>query len=388
MLASQNITLAVGVLAGFGALLFWFSGRRRLSSRFMGSLLALVALMYALRYAMLAQLSWAPQLAFAAVGLAWFHGPLIELYARSSFFEFDGLRWRRTLAPAAIVGTLALVLHGCLYATTDWASRVAAMQDADGPFRVYFAGMILAVAAFCSYNLWRIVFWVRMYRRRYPQYRAGSASGGVREMYAFLALCAAWLATPLITELLVGLLGFSRPWFLLPVSAFAFVPLLFLALRRAMGPAERLPDSAMDAPADAASGAARSTLPPQRLQFMVDGLRQALEQERVYLDEELSLMDLARELGVSRHHLSEAISAGFGTNFYGLINRYRAAEAAELLRDPDLGDETILSIAYRAGFRSKAVFNRVFKSETGATPGEFRAAAKKIRGPKTAGEID
>ncbi len=107
---------------------------------------------------------------------------------------------------------------------------------------------------------------------------------------------------------------------------------------------------------------------------IADAVREVFKDDRLHLNEELSLMDLARELGESRHTMSAVISAEFDTNFYGLVNRYRVNEARELLRDPDLADETILNIAYRSGFRSKAVFNRVFKEFTGQTPGEFRGS--------------
>jgi AraC-like DNA-binding protein len=58
-----------------------------------------------------------------------------------------------------------------------------------------------------------------------------------------------------------------------------------------------------------------------------------------------------------------------------LINSYRVNEAkALLINEPQ---DTILDIAYAAGFNSKASFNRIFKKVTGMTPSEYRL---KMRG--------
>ncbi len=379
-----EITLAVGVLAAFGSLLFWFSAgsaSNRRAARLLGSLLALVTMMYALRYAILTDHPAAPLIVFLPVALAWLHGPLMELFVRSAFFETDEERVWHTLRPAAIVGGLALLLHTGLYLREDWPRSMDSMHEPAGPFRMYLAGLILAAAAFCSLNLWRTFAWLRMYRRRYRQFRAGSPRGALREMYAFLALCVLWLATPLISELTVALLATAeqsnnaQPWYLLPVTAFTIVPLMFLALRRAMGPGERLPALASALESPKATELAEPAGLSKETAAVADALREALEDSRAYLDDELSLMDLAQTLGVSRHQLSGAIGQAFGTNFYGLINRYRVAAVRELLADPDLADETILDLAFRAGFASKGVFNRVFKAETGQTPGAFREAA-------------
>ena len=42
------------------------------------------------------------------------------------------------------------------------------------------------------------------------------------------------------------------------------------------------------------------------------------------------------------------------------------------MKYPNFKDYKILVIAYKAGFKSKTSFNRVFKNHTGFTPSEFR----------------
>ncbi|HMB69940.1 MAG TPA: helix-turn-helix domain-containing protein, partial [bacterium] len=69
----------------------------------------------------------------------------------------------------------------------------------------------------------------------------------------------------------------------------------------------------------------------------------------------------------------QVLRRGFGRSFYDFVNAYRVREAARQLLSDDLGDKTMLAVAYDAGFSSKASFHRVFKELLGATPTEFRA---------------
>ena len=105
-------------------------------------------------------------------------------------------------------------------------------------------------------------------------------------------------------------------------------------------------------------------------------LAKLMEQERLYLDNELSLPQLAKEMGVSSHDLSWVLNAGFGKNFFQYINAYRVVEAKILMLSEKYRHLNILGIAYSAGFNSKTTFNTTFKKETGLSPTQFIEQAK------------
>ncbi len=94
-------------------------------------------------------------------------------------------------------------------------------------------------------------------------------------------------------------------------------------------------------------------------------------------DPDLSLVELARRLGTNTGHLSKALNEGLGESFSGLIGRLRVEWVQATLRDLS-DDRDLLTIAFDAGFSSKASFNRVFKAVTGQTPTKFRANAQAI----------
>ncbi len=90
-----------------------------------------------------------------------------------------------------------------------------------------------------------------------------------------------------------------------------------------------------------------------------------------FLNNDLTIEELAHTTGIPRHHLSQVINDQFGMNFYDYINTYRVEKAKALLHSPRYRDQTILSLAFEAGFNSKTTFNTVFKKSTGLTPSQF-----------------
>lgn len=102
-------------------------------------------------------------------------------------------------------------------------------------------------------------------------------------------------------------------------------------------------------------------------------LRRAMEAERAYRDEGLSVTSLAARLGVPEYRLRRLINGRLGhRNFNAYVNGHRLAEASEALADPARRERPVLSIALDAGFQSIGPFNRAFKAATGLTPTEFR----------------
>ncbi len=107
---------------------------------------------------------------------------------------------------------------------------------------------------------------------------------------------------------------------------------------------------------------------------VISTLKVAIEANKFYRNPKLSLSDLSAVVNISERTISTAINQELGKNFFQLINEYRVAEMKERLKDPNNDHLKILSLAYDAGFNSKASFHRVFKSYTGQTPKEYRAA--------------
>ncbi len=101
-----------------------------------------------------------------------------------------------------------------------------------------------------------------------------------------------------------------------------------------------------------------------------------LEQEKPYLEEQLSLAQLSQKLGISDKKLSALLNHYIGESFYDLINRYRVEHAKGLILDPNYEHLTLLAIGMEAGFSSKSSFNRIFKKVAGLSPSQFKKNKK------------
>jgi AraC-like DNA-binding protein len=101
-------------------------------------------------------------------------------------------------------------------------------------------------------------------------------------------------------------------------------------------------------------------------------LEKAMVVEKLYRNPELTLSDLASYLGTNPSLLSKIINRSFDKNFNDFVNQYRVLEVKEQLSNPELAHLTIMSLAYDAGFNSKATFNRAFKKFTGDNPRKYQ----------------
>ncbi|AUD01534.1 helix-turn-helix domain-containing protein [Spirosoma pollinicola] len=102
-----------------------------------------------------------------------------------------------------------------------------------------------------------------------------------------------------------------------------------------------------------------------------DTLLTYMDNERPYLDPDLSLIDLARRLKTNASILSPVINAGTGKNFNDFVNQYRVDAFKRQVLDPANSHLSLLGIALDCGFNSKATFNRAFKKLTSQSPREF-----------------
>jgi len=94
--------------------------------------------------------------------------------------------------------------------------------------------------------------------------------------------------------------------------------------------------------------------------------------DKPYLNPKLSLQEFAEKLDMNRYQLSALINQKHKMNFYEFVNSYRVQEVKKLILDPKYNNLKMVSLAYDAGFNSKASFNRIFKQLTHQTPSEYR----------------
>ena len=104
----------------------------------------------------------------------------------------------------------------------------------------------------------------------------------------------------------------------------------------------------------------------------VEKLKNYMDMEKPFLNPDLNLPQLSKDLGIPPHHLSQVVNKNIGLNFFDFINRYRIEETKAKMVDSRYSNLSLLGIAFESGFNSKSAFNRVFKNLTGETPTQYK----------------
>ena len=97
-----------------------------------------------------------------------------------------------------------------------------------------------------------------------------------------------------------------------------------------------------------------------------------MEKEKLFMDSNITVNQVAQKMGVPRQYLSEVLNVYLKSNFQDYVNKYRAKEFVECLKNDKFKSYTIMGIASEVGFKSKSSFNTTFKKLYGVTPSEFK----------------
>lgn len=100
-------------------------------------------------------------------------------------------------------------------------------------------------------------------------------------------------------------------------------------------------------------------------------IRLLMEEQKLYLNSELKLNDVADALNTNRNLISSCINSQQGCSFSQFVNSYRVEYAKELIRrKPDM---KISEVWMQSGFSTETSFFRTFKAVTGMTPTEWKS---------------
>jgi len=128
----------------------------------------------------------------------------------------------------------------------------------------------------------------------------------------------------------------------------------------------------LDADTDYGAIPKRKVISDERLLELKSMLKQLMMSNEPYLESDLTLSALAKQLGITSNQLSYVINHGFDANFYAYINTFRIDKAKQVLSDKKYDHLSIVGVAFESGFSSKTSFNTIFKKMTGLTPSEYK----------------
>lgn len=98
-------------------------------------------------------------------------------------------------------------------------------------------------------------------------------------------------------------------------------------------------------------------------------IQKIVEYINANLDKEITLNDIADEMGLSVTYVSKIFKNNLGVKYIDYVNSSRIEKAKSLLKDTMV---PIKEVGFKVGFNNIQTFIRVFKKYEGITPGQFR----------------
>jgi AraC-like DNA-binding protein len=95
-------------------------------------------------------------------------------------------------------------------------------------------------------------------------------------------------------------------------------------------------------------------------------------EKQIFLNKNLTIWDVCREINSNRTYISNLINEEFELNFNCFVNKYRVEMAKKMLLDEKFSKYSIDGIGQLCGFNSIASFNRSFLKFENSSPGNFR----------------
>jgi AraC-like DNA-binding protein len=293
-------------------------------------------------------------LAFLPVNLPLALGPLLYLHVRRVAGESLG-RWRLDLAPAALqfayLATLSLLPAGIAHPWKEgWHDHL-----------VKPVVEIVVLFSLAGYAV-RALAVLRRYRAALTRTRSDADLFDARWLAHLLYTLLATLACFAAVRFYTSFVGEMDAW---PLMLWLGAWSCWLGVQgwRHATPALLRPQ-ATEEPA----AAARTE---QDWPALAERWWARTKAEEWWREPDLTLASLAARLGTNTTYLSRAINIGLGINFNEMINAMRAEEVARRIDSTDV-DADLLTIAFDAGFSSKATFNRSFRAAFGTSPGQYR----------------
>ncbi|MBL4662454.1 MAG: helix-turn-helix domain-containing protein [Flavobacteriaceae bacterium] len=106
-------------------------------------------------------------------------------------------------------------------------------------------------------------------------------------------------------------------------------------------------------------------------ELLKDKLDSMMQNEQLYLLNDLTLADVAKELQTSTNNISWVLNNMYNITFYDFINGYRIEEFVEKIANQEHLNHTILALSMDVGFNSKSTFNKAFKQTMKDAPSNY-----------------
>lgn len=206
---------------------------------------------------------------------------------------------------------------------------------------------------------------INTYRDKAAQYYSDIQDTGTKSVLMLNII----LIITTLSSIVLSVLGkdfFKHELTGLALASFIFSSSLFLIgwlgyKQKSVNPNFEKPTNSMD-PAESLS------LVKQR--FLLEGIAKLFDNEKIYLNPNLTIQDVALSVGTNRTYVSAIINQSFNLNFCRFVNEYRIASLEKMIIEHS--DSSYTELAEKNGFGSVDSMKRAIQLKTNLPFSEWR----------------
>ncbi|WP_245763792.1 helix-turn-helix domain-containing protein [Pseudoalteromonas denitrificans] len=312
---------------------------------------------------------YAPGLAGAQFPFRVLLGPALYFYAHATMSPDKAISkggWALALSGPMLV-LLAMIPFIFMISPAEKLALANPLTRDPELWKIAVFTCLFTTLVFISFTLLFLVMAFKLHNNHQQQLLERFSDIEQRSLAWFTPILVIWGAVWLMyaVEFSLGALGWF--WFgsgkLLPIlEVFALAIFIQKALSQKV-----LNQSEKGLPR--ASQPRAALLSADKMQLIATKLERAMIDDKLFLQDNLSLNKLSESISETENHISETLSQFLHTKFFQFVNGFRIEEAKRALQD---SDKLITSIAFDVGFNSKSTFNTAFKKIVGNSPSAYR----------------
>jgi len=119
-------------------------------------------------------------------------------------------------------------------------------------------------------------------------------------------------------------------------------------------------------------------IPSDLIETTISKLKRLMTQEKLYRNPKLKLSEVVKKSNIPQKTISAVLNQVENKSFNDFVNGYRIEEFKMRLLSENSEHLTITGLAFESGFNSQATFQRVFKTQVGMSPSEFKKSYPKL----------
>jgi len=305
---------------------------------------------------------WVFQWSILVDAIVFLFGPLIYTYVRRLLFKDNETFRLPSMHFIPFLGMTAFALFHIIFSTPEEYYQFYL----HGNLLLYFR--IISILMIAS-NLFYVIKSYQLLRQFKASEKGLFSFGQSTLRYVNLFLLAVlaslilWVVSLMNSMIFNGsitYIGYDSIWVAIPVFIYVIG---YFSLKQ--------PELFRIAEERKVSASKKERLSPQESKILGDKLDSLMINEKIFLQSDLTLSDVALLLQTSNNNLSWLLNQVYQSTFYDFINKYRVAEFVDKINKREHLKHTILALSMDVGFNSKSTFNKAFKDTMNDTPSNY-----------------